>query len=154
VSITPEEFRDAMRRWASGVTIVAVRYEGRVVATTVSAFLSLSLRPPLVLVAIGANATILPFLQPGTRFGISILGEHQRRLATIYADPFPVGLSPFSTDGDPVIADALVGLACTVTETRQGGDHVIATASVDAVAVSGSGEPLIRFDRAYRTLST
>ncbi|HSJ07406.1 MAG TPA: flavin reductase, partial [Longimicrobiales bacterium] len=63
-------FRDVLSRWASGVSIVAVHDEGRAVGTTVSAFTSLSLEPPLVLVALGSNATVLPFLVPGAAVGI------------------------------------------------------------------------------------
>ena len=75
-----ERFRDLMASWASGVTIVACRDERRVVATTVSAFLSLSLHPPQILVALAPNATVRPFLSVGVSFGVSILAGDQRRL--------------------------------------------------------------------------
>ncbi|CAN5806612.1 flavin reductase family protein [soil metagenome] len=152
VSLSPDDFRDALSRWASGVTLVAARHDGRIVATTVSAFTSLSLDPPLVLVALGPNASVLPFLQPGERFGISILGEQQRRLATSYADVFPVGPDPFPADGEPLVRDALAGLSCTVNEVRSGGDHVLIIAGVQDVRVSGDDEPLIRFFRSYHGL--
>jgi flavin reductase (DIM6/NTAB) family NADH-FMN oxidoreductase RutF len=145
------DFRDALSSWASGVTIVACRSQGRVVATTVSAFLSLSLEPPLVLVALGPNATVLPFLQPGADFGISVLAAGQRRLATIFADPFPVGPDPFPPDGDPVLPSALVALACRVQETRAGGDHAIIIAAVRDVSRT-HGQPLVRFRRRYHAL--
>jgi flavin reductase (DIM6/NTAB) family NADH-FMN oxidoreductase RutF len=145
------EFKDALSSWASGVTIVACRAHGRVVGTTVSAFLSLSLEPPLVLVALGPNATVLPFLQPGTDFAISVLAAGQRRLATIFADPFPVGPDPFPDHGDPVLPDALVGLACRVQETRSGGDHAIIIAAVRDVRRT-DGQPLVRFRRRYHAL--
>jgi flavin reductase (DIM6/NTAB) family NADH-FMN oxidoreductase RutF len=152
MAVAPDEFREALANWASGVTIVACRHDGRVVATTVSAFTSLSLDPPLVLVALGPNATVLPFLQPGAHFGISILAEPQRRLATIFADPLPVGNSPFATEGEPVIDDALVALACTVTEVRTGGDHRLVLAEVTAIRGRSDAAPLIRFRRRYHGL--
>jgi flavin reductase (DIM6/NTAB) family NADH-FMN oxidoreductase RutF len=151
VTLPPDDFRTALARWASGVTIVAVRTDDRIVATTVSAFTSLSLEPPLVLLALGANATILPFLQPAARFGISLLAESQRRLATIYADPFPVGPDPFPAEGIPVLPGALASLHCVVSETRQGGDHVIVIAAVEH-AEAADGAPLLRFDRRYHGL--
>lgn len=140
-----------MSHWASGVAIVACRTDGRVVATTISAFLSLSLEPPKILVAIGPNATVRPFLQPGQPFAVSVLGAEQRRLATIFADPFPVGPDPFAGEGDPLIDDALLGLACTTERVDEGGDHAVVIALVRDV-VRGSGPPLIRFDRKYHTL--
>jgi flavin reductase (DIM6/NTAB) family NADH-FMN oxidoreductase RutF len=151
MTVSADDFRSALGRWASGVTIVAVRHDGRVVATTVSAFMSLSLEPPLVLLALGANATILPFLQPAARFGISVLAESQRRLATIYADPFPVGPDPFPARGAPVLADALVALHCTVAELSRGGDHTLVTATVDELSSSGDA-PLVRYERRYHGL--
>jgi flavin reductase (DIM6/NTAB) family NADH-FMN oxidoreductase RutF len=152
MSITPDEFREALAHWASGVTIVACRVDGRVVATTVSAFMSLSLRPPLVMVALGPNATVLPFLQPGTPFGISILGDHQRRLASVFADSFPVGASPFPPEGTPVVPDSLVALECTVSEITTGGDHTLVFAAVSQAVVGGGPRPLLRFRRRYHTL--
>jgi flavin reductase (NADH) len=152
MSPTSDEFRDALSRWASGVTVVACRADGRTIATTVSAFTSLSLEPPLVLVALGPNATVLPFLQPDSTFGISILAAGQRRLATIFADPFPVGASPFPADGPPVIADALVGLDCAVREARPAGDHTLVIAEVRAIVPGTQTGPLIRFRRTWHRL--
>src|SRR5690606_33556364 len=149
--IDRERFRAALAGWASGVTIVACRTDERVVATTVSAFTSLSLEPPLLLIALGPNATVRPFLEPGRQFAVSILAAEQRRLAMSFADPFPVGADPFPPTGPPVIADALASFACTVDRIDEGGDHAIVIGSVD----DGSwrpGSPLIRHGRKYREL--
>ena len=147
-----EKMRQAMAGWASGVTIVAVRTHEGVIATTVSAFLSLSLDPPMILVAIGPNATVRPFLQPGAAFGVSILGADQKRLAMVYADSFPVGPDPFNSDPAPLIRDSLVGLACTVSRVDEGGSHAVIFASVSEVTGVPGTLPLIRYDRRYHTL--
>jgi flavin reductase (NADH) len=150
--IERDRFRDALARWASGVAVVAYRSDERVVATTVSALLSLSLEPPLVLVALGPNATVRPFLQPGAHFGISILGAGQRRLAAVFADPFPVGPTPFPPAGDPLLPGAPVALACTVERLDDGGDHAIVIAAVRDIVVGPEDAALIRFRRAYHEL--
>jgi flavin reductase (NADH) len=152
--VDSDDFREALSRWASGVSIVACRPETRVVATTVSSFMSLSLDPPLVLLALGVNANILPFLKTGERFGISILAVDQRRLATIYADSFPVGPDPFSTDGVPLVNNAVAGLACVVNETRPGGDHTIVIAAVQHIRFGTGEHPLIRYRRGYHGLQS
>jgi flavin reductase (DIM6/NTAB) family NADH-FMN oxidoreductase RutF len=152
MTLDTADFRDALSRWASGVTIVACRVDDSVVATTVSAFTSLSLDPPLVLIALGPNATVLPFLQPSASFGISVLADDQRRLATVFADPFPVGASPFPDDGDPVIRDSVLTLACTVREVAAGGDHHIVIAAVERVAGVSDAPALVRFRRKYHRL--
>jgi flavin reductase (NADH) len=150
--IERDRFRDALARWASGVAVVAYRSDERVVATTVSAMLSLSLEPPLVLVALGPNATVRPFLQPGAPFGISILGAGQRRLAAVFADPFPVGPTPFPPAGDPLHPGAPVALACTVERLDDGWDHAIVIAAVRDIVVGPEVAALIRFRRAYHEL--
>jgi flavin reductase (DIM6/NTAB) family NADH-FMN oxidoreductase RutF len=146
-----DAFRAALARWASGVAVVAVREEGRVLATTVSAFTSASAEPPLVLVALGPGAQVLPFLTEGRRFGVSVLAESQSRLASVFADPFPVGPSPFPAEGDPVIADALVRLGCRVVGAHGAGDHVLIVGLVESAALAG-GAPLIRWAREYHRL--
>jgi flavin reductase (DIM6/NTAB) family NADH-FMN oxidoreductase RutF len=149
--IDPDSFREAMARWPAGVAIVACRDGARPVATTVSAFISLSVDPPLVLIALGPNATVRPFLSVGAAFGISVLGLEQRRLASVFADPYPVGPDPFTADGVPTIVDAPAALECRVTEVRSGGDHAVLIAAVTAAAF-GQGEPLVRVNRTYRGL--
>jgi flavin reductase ActVB len=146
-------FREAMARWASGVAVVACRHEGRVIATTVAAFLSVSLEPPLVLVALGANATVLPFLAVAAPFGISILAAKQRRLAAVFADPFPAIADPFPAADPPLLPDALVRLHCSVRETRTAGDHTLVIAAVDELHFAETA-PLIRFRRRYHALAS
>lgn len=114
--------------------------------------MSLSIEPPLVLVALGPNATVRPYLSEGAEFGISILAADQRRVASVFADPFPVGPDPFEVNGVPLIRGALVQLECTVTEVRLSGAHAVLTAAVAAGAIR-AGTPLLRFDRAYHTLN-
>lgn len=151
--IDSERFRAALAGWASGVTIVACRVDERVVATTVSAFLSLSLEPPLILIGVGPNATILPFLEPGATFAVSVLAAEQRRQAMIFADPYPAGENPFPATGAPVVDGCLVGLTCVVERVDEGGDHAIVIAAVHEATGGASGVPLIRYDRRYHALA-
>lgn len=149
-----DDFREAMSRWTSGVSVVACRNDGNPVATTVSALLSLSLDPPTILLALGPNSTVLPFLKPGADFGISVLSAAQRRLASVFADPLPVG-APAFTDGTPLLPGALLGLHCTVREARTAADHTIVIAGVrNAVASDAPEGPLIRYGRRYHALFT
>ena len=96
----------------------------------------------MVLVALGPNATVRPFLQPGATFAISALGADQKRLAMVFADPFPA-------TGAPVIAGALIGLTCEVEHVNEGGDHAIVIAAVHDAVVGARGSPLVRYDRRY-----
>ena len=149
--VDADAFREALARWASGVAVVALREEARVLATTVSALMSVSVSPPLIVVALGPGAQVLPYLTPGRRFGVSLLGEEQCRLARVFSDPYPVGPSPFGGEG-PVVTDAIVRLSCAVRRVDPGGDHRLVLALVESVAHS-AGRPLLRWGREYRRLA-
>jgi flavin reductase (DIM6/NTAB) family NADH-FMN oxidoreductase RutF len=150
--IDRDRFRDALAGWASGVAIVACRSDERVVATTVSAFMSLSLDPPLIVIGVGPNATVRPFLEEGATFVVNVLSAEQRRLAMIFADPFPVGRDPFPPAGEPLIEGCLVGLTCVVDRIEEGGDHAIVIAAVHDMSGGAAGVPLIRYNRKYHAL--
>lgn len=158
--VTPERnsdgVRDALREtlaaWPAGVTIVAVRADGRVHGLTVTAFMPVSLDPPLVLVSLGPNAAAAPYLDPGVELGISLLGADQRAIATRFADSFPVGPSPFPASGPPVVEGALAGLVCEVEEVLPRADHSLVIARVREVR-RGEARPALAWrNRDYRTV--
>ena len=149
--VDPDRFREALSRWASGVAVAAVRDEGRVLATTVTALLSLTVEPPLLVISLGPGAQILPFLAPGGALGVSILGDEQARIASVFADAFPVGASPFAPEGDPVVEHALVRLGCRVERLEPAAGQQLVILRVVECAVA-DGDPLVRFGRAYRRL--
>ena len=150
--LSPHLLREAFSRWASGVTVVAVRDEPYVAAITATAFTPVSIEPPLVLVCIGANATVLPLLEPGARFAISILSEKQRRLASIFADPGPLGREHLEPEGEPLVIGAPVGFACTVRDVHDGGDHAIVVAKIIRLVLGDDAPPLLYHGREYRRL--
>ncbi len=131
------------------MTIIAVRDEGRVYATTATAFAAASLRPPLVLFTLGAGAQVLPFLRVGDGCAVSILTESQRRYATIFADAFPVGPTPFPASGPPVVPGALAALRCTVEQTVEAGDHRVVIARVADAELGSDAPPLVHYRTEY-----
>lgn len=152
-AVSPERFRDALSHWASTITVVAVRDEPRVYATTVTSFVPVSDDPARVLVSLGPGAQVLPFLDEGRSFGISFLAPEQRRLASVFADSFPVGPSPFPDEGVPLVKDAAVGLACSVERVIPVEGNRLVLALVVGAEVDESTEPLLYHRRGYRTLS-
>ena len=152
--VPPRAFRDALALWASGVTVVAVRDDARVYATTATSFAAVSAEPPLVLVSLGPGAQVLPFLDPGRSFVVNILSAGQRRVATVHADPYPVGPSPFPAEGAPRLPGALVALTCTVEQVLPvaGGVRLV-LGLVEEVSPGGEGDrPLLHHGREYRSL--
>lgn len=150
---TPPEslFREAMSRFASGVTLVTTRdAEGRAHGFTASSFASLSLDPPLVLVCMGDRATAYGVFMAAKRFAISILSEDQAHLARLFstrgADRFGDPAIIDSEHGLPVAAGALARLDCAVQAVHIEGDHSIMIGRVLAIALT-PGRPLVHYDR-------
>ena len=144
--------KEVFTRWAAGVCIVAVRTERGVQALTVSAFMPLSLDPPLVAVSLGANAAVLPFLNAGTEVAISILAAGQRAVASRFADSYPVGPSPFPEAGPPVVEGALAALRCRLEDLEERGDHHLAICEVLEARGPTEDEALVYFGRDYHGL--
>lgn len=158
--ITPEAFRDALRHFPAGVTIVTIKAGEQVHGLTVSAFASVSPEPPLVLVCIDHRHRAHELLQAsGASFAINILREDQRSLSDRFAyvqheDRFAVGDWGAARTGAPVLRDALAWLDCTVYGHQPAGTHTIYVGIVQASQVPTQGEPpLIYWNRDYRRLA-
>jgi len=155
--IDKDEFRQAMSRFASSVTVVTTESESREPkGLTVSAFCSLSLDPPLVLVCIEKNASLHQFLKEGAHFAVNILSEDQefvsRRFASRDADRFEgVGYKKGAT-GSPLLEDAIAHVECLVTSCHPGGDHTIFVGQVES-AQTTEGKPLAYFRGGYSRLA-
>jgi flavin reductase (DIM6/NTAB) family NADH-FMN oxidoreductase RutF len=147
-----EAFRDALAAWPAGVALAAVRDGDAVRALTVSSLIPVTVDPPLVLVSLGPNAPVRPFLDPGSPLTLSVLAASQKGLAARYADTFPVGPSPFPETGPPVAQGALAGLVCEVDELLERGDHLLVIARVVQARSAPDGPALAYFRRAYRTV--
>lgn len=154
MSIDALAFRNALGRFASGVTVVTMRDGDDVHGITVSAFLSLSLSPPLIGVAIDHRATANALLASVERFGVSVLAVGQETLSDRFAgrivdhvdDPFDV------LANERVIRGALAQLVCRIVDRVVTGDHTLVVGEIEAIAV-GDEHPLVYFRGAYHRLA-
>jgi len=153
MSVDPDTFRSVLGRFASGVTIVtSLDGSGRDVGLTVSAFASLSLEPPLVVVCIDHVASIHPVLHGARYFAVNVLAEHQeplaRRFSSLDGDRFDgVGYARGLT-GVAVLEDVLAVLECRKLHAVEGGDHTIFVGEVET-AHAFSGSPLLYYRGGY-----
>jgi flavin reductase (DIM6/NTAB) family NADH-FMN oxidoreductase RutF len=157
--ISSQDFRDSMRHFPSGVTIVTIRSGKRQHGLTVSAFASVSPEPPLILITIDqrhkANELLL---EPGAAFAVNILGRDQAELSNRFAwikdeDRFSAGDWGTATTGAPVLKDALAWLDCTVESSHASGTHTIFVGLVQASQTPRPGQaPLVYWNRGYRHL--
>ena len=154
-AVGEQEFRDALRLFASGVTVITTPDgAGGVHGMTATAFSSLSLRPPLVLVAVSRETRCHRRITEARRFGVSILYDHQTDVARHYGKQGLAARPPAITmlDSVPVIEGSMAALACALEEPIEGGDHSIFVGRVTA-AMARPGSPLLHFDGRYRTLT-
>jgi flavin reductase (DIM6/NTAB) family NADH-FMN oxidoreductase RutF len=156
-SITPSEFRAALGRFASGVTVITVETaDGEVHGMTASAFCSVSLRPPLLLVCVDHLAETYLHLRERGEFGVSVLQQNQEALSEFFADPernpdaaYRLGIRYRQmTSGMPVLEDALVNLDCRIVDAHAAGDHTIFVGEVREVTLR-EGLPLLYFRGRY-----
>ena len=155
--ISNDEFRQILRHFAAGVTVVTARCDdGRLAGITVTAFSSLSLSPPLVLVCIDRRAFLHDRLEVGQAFAVNFLAADQEPLSNRFAksglDQFEDVAHRISAAGAPVLEGVLGALECQVVERLPGGDHTIVVGRVD-VASRGSGRPLVYYDGRYARLT-
>lgn len=148
------DLRDAFARWASGVCVVAARVGpgGKAHGTTVSAFLPVSLDPPLLLVSLHSDAPLLVYIEDARRFTVNLLGASQRGVAGRFADRFPVGPQPFPPEGDALLDGAPVAFVCALDTLTRAGDHTLVIGRIERVVVTSEESPLIYWDRQYRAL--
>lgn len=152
-----DDFKSALASWASGVTIVSTKVDGKMYGLTASSFSSLSLTPPLVLVCL-ANSNRMPaMLQQSRRFAVSILAREQEAISNYFAKPgreptteFDERIGMYSNNDLPVLRDAAAYLACNVHELIMQGDHTIAIGEVIEAVSDATKQPLIYYRRAYR----
>jgi flavin reductase (DIM6/NTAB) family NADH-FMN oxidoreductase RutF len=151
-------FRDAMSELAGGVAVVTCRVDGRPWATTVTAFQSVSVEPPTVLVSLGSGTRAAAAIAHDGCFGINLLAADQVVLACLAAKPgAPKYVEQFTTPGStesaaPAVEGALAHLECALFDAVEVAGQTVFFAHVLQAHASGSGHPLLYHRRGYRTL--
>ena len=148
--------RQIMGRFATGVTVVTTCVGEQYSGMTANAVMSLSLDPPLVVVAVDKNASMHGALQAGQCFVINILRREHEELSNRFAQPGPKDFSDLTTKkaetGAPILVDALAYLDCRLVEVAAAGDHDMFIGECMA-GESGEGAPLIYYAGGYGELA-
>ena len=154
--VNADEFRAAMRRWATGVTIVTAQYGTVRHGMTVSSFTSISLEPPLVVVSLEHTASTTQLIQSSGAFGVSILADDQQVISDRFAGRIVEVSDKFAglewtglITGAPLLVDALAGFDCRVMSSHTVGTHILFIGEVLALRSSSNSNPLIYFERDY-----
>jgi flavin reductase (DIM6/NTAB) family NADH-FMN oxidoreductase RutF len=157
VTLDPDSFRSVLGRFASGVTIVtACDTAGVDHGMTVSAFCSVSLTPPVVLICIDRIASMHDVLLGTSHFAVNMLASGQEALSRRFASQETerrfdgVGYTRGQT-GAAILDDVLAYVECRVTDHHAAGDHVVFFGEVIA-ALARSERPLLYYRGGYAQL--
>ncbi len=154
--IGPDEYRTILSRFASGVTVVTASDGERISGMTVSAFSSVSLDPPLVLVCLSLGRSTTELVAAKGWYGVNVLSEDQAALSERFAfiDPlerFDGVTWAFGPNGTPLLEGTIGSLECRVTQTHAAGDHQVVIGEV-VFAATSPGLPVVYTQRAYHAL--
>ena len=164
MSPTPDEFREAVSRFATGITVVTCVVEGLDHAMTANAFASVSIDPLLVMVCVERDSRFHEAISTSSTWGVSILAataEPTSRWFATRGRPLAGQLersghhrSPRS--GVAWIDGALASLECQTTDIHRAGDHDIVIGKVVELEIASHDavDPLLYFRRNYRNLTT
>ena len=158
-AVDKASFRYALGHFASGVTVMTVGGADRLHGMTVSAFASVSLEPPLILVCVEHSTLMHRLLPEQGAFAVNILGERGEASSRFFADnarlqapEFREGNYRLGVTGSPIMLDANAYLEARVQGRHDAGDHSIVVGEVVALEVLSETEPLIFYRGGYRRL--
>ncbi|MCC3772416.1 flavin reductase family protein [Streptomyces sp. UNOC14_S4] len=165
--VSADEFRAALARLAAGVVLVTARDaehgpRGEDAGMTATAFLSVSLEPPLVLVSVRNDSRMDDLLERQPLWAVSVLAESQRHIAGRFAMKGRISDRLLFEDiayergeasGAPLVRGALAALECRTEQRVAAGDHTLVIGRVlTATAPSTESGPLTYFRGKYRRL--
>ncbi|GHG03887.1 oxidoreductase [Deinococcus piscis] len=155
--IGPEDFRATLGRFASGVTVITAREaDGTVHGMTASAFVSVSLNPPLILVSVDRRAHMHATLlaESTEQFAVNILAQDQAHLSNHFAGrPGPEEAVPWREQaGFPVLGGTVASLVCRKYQMLDGGDHTLFVGLITSTEYSDR-PPLLYFSGKYGALA-
>lgn len=149
---TISAFKNAMRRFASSVTIVTASDGHNKFGMTASSITSVSAEPPTILVIINQSASIHEPIRNRARFCINLLGPEQLELSHAFsgkvdrADRFRTGKWEFRDDGLPVMTDAQCNLICEASISLGYTSHSIFLGELREIVLGSASTPLVYCD--------
>jgi flavin reductase (DIM6/NTAB) family NADH-FMN oxidoreductase RutF len=157
--LDPDQLRQAMRSWTSGVTILAASFAGERHGMTVSSFTSIALEPPVIMISLQTDSRTHNLIAQSNTFAVTILAHDQREISDRFAGRIPEVADRFEgietetlVSGAPFIIGGLAYLDCRVTQEITVGTNTLYLAEVVAARGNGSGKALIYHDRKYHNL--
>lgn len=151
-----DSFKNTLGRFASGVTVVTAADGDKLAGLTVSAFSSVSLDPPYILVCISKESSAIPVLSASKAFAVNLLSDEQvavsNRFASHKSDKFSEASYHMANQNIPVLDHCLGYLVCTLVKEIEAGDHYIYIGQVEEADVDETKRPLLYYHGHYELL--
>ena len=158
MAIDNQKFKDALKLWASGVSVVTANSAEGEQGMTATSFASVSMDPPQILVCINDSAETGTAIQEDKKFAVNILTAAQEQVSNQFAGGSSMqerfaNVKWHKGDlGLPVLDEALVSMECTVVQQVRAGTHWVVIGEIQSTQCH-SGEPLLYFDSSYRNVA-
>ena len=160
MKVNPEDLRISMRNWVSGVTVVSTKLDSIIHGMTVSALISVSLEPPVMMVSLQKSTRTSDLILESSIFGISLLNEDQKEISDRFASYQTEDYNRFDgvdiyelTTGSPLIRNSIAGFDCEVIRTVDFETHVLFFGKVVDLKIGNEKHPLVYYDQGYNKIS-
>jgi flavin reductase (DIM6/NTAB) family NADH-FMN oxidoreductase RutF len=144
-TVSSTDYRDAIGRFMTGVTVVSTRHAGAAHGITASAVASVTLEPPTVLICLNRHSATGHAVLESGHFILNILNDSQQALAKHFASKIEDKFADVPHEdgllGDPLITPALAHLECRVSGHSDVGSHHVFFGEVIKVHTA-EGAPL------------
>lgn len=156
MTLDPEQLRDAMRAWTTGVAVITATHNGQRYGMTVNSFTSISLEPPLVSVTLKRLTHTHELVERSGEFAITILSAEQKHLSDRFAGKIPHVADRFEgvetetlLTNAPLIKGGMAYFNCRVANAFPAGENTLFIAEVVAARGEGEGDPLVYHNRVF-----
>jgi flavin reductase (DIM6/NTAB) family NADH-FMN oxidoreductase RutF len=155
VNVSTVDFRTVIGQFATGVTVVTTLDGDRPQGITVNALSSVSLDPPLVMIALDRRRFIVPAIEASGRYAVNVLDEEQQWLSDCFAganvtpnrEAFCGAAWHAGETGLPLLDGAIAAMECAVRERFEVGDHLLFVAHVEALSLEHPDAPPLLYHR-------
>ncbi|MFL2543063.1 MAG: flavin reductase family protein [Alphaproteobacteria bacterium] len=151
--INKENFKKTLSTFATGITVVSIKYNSILYGKTINSFSSLSLSPPLVLFSLDNKSSKLKIFRESKTVSINILSNNQEIISRNFAKKNPNWKEieyEVLKNGNPIIKNCVSNLDCKIEDQIKKGDHVIFICKVLQVLNNNKLKPLIYYNSKYR----
>jgi flavin reductase (DIM6/NTAB) family NADH-FMN oxidoreductase RutF len=150
--VNEDNFKKTLSAFATGITVVATKYNSILYGKTINSFSSLSLSPPLILFSLDKKSSKLNIFNKSETITINILSKKQQIISNNFAKKNPDWKDiqyDSLKNGNPIIKNCVSNLDCEIIDKIKKGDHIIFICQVLKVMNNDKLKPLIYYNSKY-----